>query len=206
MRIGFDVDGVLADFYTGYEDVCRDVTGRDLFPPRGKNGVSVFPPCWNWPEFYGYTPEEMKAVWAVIRKGAGFWFFLKVLDVRGCAIARALTDDATHEIYFVTARPGNRVKFQTELWLERIVEINRPTVLITDQKGYICKALELEVYIDDRVENCLAVRAMSPKTQVFCPDHDYNRSPLIEENGVVRVKDVEEMAVLVGLVEGRKAA
>ena len=53
MRIGFDVDGVLADFNKRFIERVIAITGRDLFPPRPFDI-----PTWNYPEHYGYTAEE----------------------------------------------------------------------------------------------------------------------------------------------------
>lgn len=193
MRIGFDMDGVLANFYDAYEQKCIEADlGIDRFPRRGRQGVSIHPPCWNWPEHYGYAKAVVSAAWQSIKNDESFWAELPVMDPAGVEIARELHEDPDHDVYFVTARPGRRSKLQTETWLEA-QGIAAPTVLMSDQKGYIAKALNLEVYIDDKIENCLQVRAMSPSTRCYCPDRDYNRDSVLEQHGAIRVADVTEV-------------
>lgn len=184
MRIGFDVDGVLADFNNSFIERCIQVTGKDLFPPRPFDI-----PCWDYPEHYGYTREETSAIWASIKRDPYFWQSLHAYPEAYRTVQQLdwLEWNEFAEVYYVTARPGTRVKFQTEIWLEEGVHASysgRKTVLISSHKGLVARALDLDVYIDDKWENCLDVVAATtpvtasadapPKTRVFLLNQPWN--------------------------------
>lgn len=170
---------MLADFNTGYIERVIAVTGKDLFPPR-----PFAIPTWNYPEHYGYTSEEVSAVWESIKQDRHFWRKLppysETIDVVTSLGYMAMQDD----VYFITARPGVATKEQTENWLLHYARMTSgyfsPTVLISSRKGDCAKALNLDVYLDDRRENCDDVFDNYPSTQAYILDQPWN------QNGVDR--------------------
>lgn len=176
MRIGFDVDGVLANFSDSYKSLMVHTTGRDTFPPEDSKG----PACWDWDAAAGYTPEEIKQVWGVITTSPRFWQALSPLE-GAQTLALVLPDmQRHHDIYFVTNRPGTP-KVQTERWLQRYVGIAVPTVLISKNKGACAAALKLDAYIDDNLPNVLSVLDQSPETRTFLLRRNYNDYPAYPE-------------------------
>lgn len=148
MRIGFDVDGVLADFNAGLIERAIQVTGEDKFPPR-----PFAIPTWNYPQHYGYSAEQVSAVWEAIKGSETFWASLPSYDWTMAVLDKLVTlRHDGHDVYFITARPGCYAKLQTEDWLERY-GFEGPTVLITAAKGSAAITLDLDTYIDDKPEN-----------------------------------------------------
>lgn len=153
MKLGIDVDGILADFNTAYVARIKAITGRNLFadPP-------VFN-CWHYAEALGYTPRELRLVWDDIKADDAFWRSLKPYDdisesMSGLRWRHACGDD----IYFITARPGATTKRQTEQWLlarQNYLVPFGPTVLMSGDKGACCAALKLDYYLDDKFENAV---------------------------------------------------
>lgn len=192
MRIGLDVDGVLADFIPAYQALVVRMTGKDLFKP----GDDVNPPCWDWPQFRGYTDTEIKAVWAQIIADPEFWSKLKPLE--GCDTLALCFEalSAEHDLYFITARPGARAKAQSEYWLWANVAgfSNRypTTVLISPAKGLCARALKLDAYIDDNLDNALSVASVSPATRTYLLDRNYNQSAALPAE-ITRVRSVGQM-------------
>ena len=62
MKLGFDVDGVLASFDTAFTKLLVETTKRNTFRPVNHLG----PTEWDW--FYqdGYTQNEVKTAWHII--------------------------------------------------------------------------------------------------------------------------------------------
>lgn len=187
-RIGVDVDGVLADFNAAFIQLVIDVTGQDLFPVRPFDI-----PTWNYPQHYGYSEAEVSKVWSVIKADPSFWFELRDYRTTQAALAtlKNLEQHSSAEIYFITARPGVRVKEQSEGWLLEM-GFEFPTVLISSAKGLCARALDLTHYIDDRWENVVDVRQYSPTTQVFLLTQPWNVKNDAVAQGVQRIASVLE--------------
>jgi len=172
--VGCDVDGVLADFNTAYRQRLIDVTGRELIPPF-VNGHE--PGMWYYAtDEYGYTKEEDSAVWKSIIADPYFWGDLTNYPDTRRFIADLYMNVDPEMVYFITTRPGVKVKDQTEEWL-RVRGVYNPTVLIAadaEAKGRLAVGLGLTHFIDDRPENCFSVLYHSPETKVYLLTHKYN--------------------------------
>lgn len=155
MRIGFDVDGILAEFEQGYAELIMKVTGKDLFGEPKPWWPHGDPPVWYWTQHFGYTQSEDNACWTVIKNDKYFWEGLPSLPGVGAFLRCKALYSGEHEIYFVTNRLGIDPKGQTERWLQRALMLNNPTVLVSEEKGAACKALHLDCYIDDKKENVI---------------------------------------------------
>jgi 5'(3')-deoxyribonucleotidase len=192
MRIGVDVDGVLADFNRSFiERVCA-VTKRDLFPVRPFDILT-----WDYPESYGYSNREVSAVWEDIKRDPTFWSGLPSFagTFEALSMLRLREYNDGDEVYFITARPGYRPKQQTELWLRAHSgdPVWAPTVLISSDKAGCAKALRLDKYIDDKIDNVFDVCRISEATQTYLMDHTWNRTYDSEKDCVIRVRSVQEM-------------
>lgn len=180
MRIGIDIDGVLADFVPDYQRLHVKLTGRDTFV----EGDNIDPPTWHWPALRGYTPAETSTVWATIMADPNFWKRLVPMRHNIDSLSRVYRGlgEAGHEVYFVTTRIGILAKQQTEMWLRQwVVGFGAPggpevTVLIArfGQKGLIAKGLGLDCFIDDNYDNCVEVVRDSPATRTYLLNRRYN--------------------------------
>lgn len=183
MILGIDIDGIVASFEHGYAPLLTQVSGIQ-FPNLGKPD---WPTTWFWEREAGVTKEQESKVWnECIIPSTTFWESLPphlgALDFIG-----ALGDlNYDHDVYFVTNRIGQHVKYQTENWLMRHgwIEDETPTVIISGDKGAVCKALKITHYIDDKIENCQDVVIQSPKTQCFMLARPYNN---VEVSGATRI-------------------
>lgn len=194
-RIGIDIDGVLANFYDAYERLAIEVdNGIDRFPQRGGVGhPSIYPPVWNWPEYYGYSSEVVAEVWRRIKADQGFWLNLDPLE--RIDLSKLATG---HELYFITDRPGVRAKQQTEVWLRAFCNVPFPTVIISRKgKGIVCEALDLELYIDDKGENIVDVEARSPQTRAYLLNRPYNEHVAVQSRSNL-LRDVLAAEDLIG--------
>jgi uncharacterized HAD superfamily protein len=175
VRVGFDIDGVLADFNTPFIALMIRLTGRDTFPTRPFDI-----PTWLYPQVYGYSDAEVARAFAYIAKDPTFWTTLpgypetaEILDQIGELVR------CGHDVYFITNRPGATAKRQTERWLAAQTngrELPIYTVLISDDKAACAKALKLDFYIDDKWENATAV-GRTAGTASFLLTRPWNAKP-----------------------------
>lgn len=185
MKIGIDIDGVIANFFSAYEEAIVQEAGVDMFPARYP---AALPPVWDWPEHYGYDKKHVKRVWRMIEQSQCFWSDLGVLpDAHFLAESMPW---AVHDVYFITARPGARAKHQTEAWLQKMLPITHPTVLLTDNKGGACETLKLDFYIDDKPSNVEDVMENSDTRVYLCPQYPYNQEGAV---GARRAGSIEEV-------------
>lgn len=199
MKVGFDIDGVFAQFIPEYAHLAIQMDGRDLFEPEDK----VNPPCWHFPEHRGYSAETMKAVWKDIASSVTVWNYLKPYEENVAALASCIHDiEQKHDVYFITDRPGATAKRQTESWIKRHLDYNgvyvRPTVILCKPKGAASQALSLDVYLDDNLDNVLDVQKCNANTRVYLLNKNYNQGDCEK---AVRVNSVQEMLIAEALCE-----
>lgn len=214
LRIGVDVDGVLADFNTSFIERVIKVTRIDRF------GKGFIPTTWNYPESVGYSPEDVAAVWEDIERDPYFWRNLPAY----AHTAQVLTylshlQHIGHDVYFITARPGVVAKKQTEEWLQykcrmQYLAAPSPTVLISRDKGGCADVLKLDIYVDDRVENVFDVLAMAqgndpPHAVVFMFRQPWNaerEQDILNYGGYVTDNIVQSFEGAIEMLTGAKQA
>lgn len=177
LRIGFDVDGILADFNVPYRELVRKFSGINL--PEISN---TYPTTWNYALDAGMLPSDDKKLWAHIIQSPNFWYNLDPYPGVTPFLQWLSNLPNTADIYFITSRPGLTAKRQTEDWLETFgfcdqseEECSFATVMISGSKGVLAKALDLTHYIDDRNENSLDVQSWSPSTKNYMLARPWNR-------------------------------
>jgi 5'(3')-deoxyribonucleotidase len=175
MRIGFDIDGVFANFVASYRVWLVQQTGKDLFPPSPLSRWD----SWDWDLEVGYTNEERGRTFKAIAESPSFWYGLEPhLDSTETMWMLLHELEHKHDIYFVTNRAGETAKRQTEAWLLKLLPYYKlalsPTVLISSHKGLVAAALKLDCYVDDNLDNILSVLSESPKTRAYLLNRAYN--------------------------------
>lgn len=152
-RITIDVDGVCADWNGAFRNLICQLHGVEKQP-------ACWPPEeWAWPNTY-CTKEEVAACWEFVNNSGGDWWedleAIDQVETSGYLIELALQG---HDLYFMTARRGAGVKQATESWFAE--ELNLwPTVLTgLDPLGKytVSMALDIQIVVDDRPENCYAM-------------------------------------------------
>ncbi|MGH9175202.1 MAG: hypothetical protein ACRD1H_12635 [Vicinamibacterales bacterium] len=175
MRIAFDLDGVLADLHGPFAK-----TALRLFPELdtaevGSPEVGASPPdpdaetaslppspvaTFSAMPDLPLTPRQANAVWASMTAIEDFWSTLDEIETGSIKRLAQLADQRRWEILFITSRPwatGRTVQRQSQRWLERLGFPLPSLYVVHGSRGRIADALNLDVVVDDRPENCLDV-------------------------------------------------
>ena len=180
-------DGVLAQFNNSYAALLAQQTGI-IFPAESDE----WPDTWYWDRKAGVQKADETSAWKQIKSSDRFWFDLPPYpDVMEFLIWLKYFRQDT---YFVTNRSGNKAKYQTERWLHK-AGFPEPTVLISQEKDLVCKALEIMHYIDDKNENCKAVASFAPKTKGYMLKRPWNE-PLQMIPRLNHLKDFQNILML----------
>ncbi len=150
IRVGFDVDGVLADFHRAFRE-----TATKMDAEAGGQGERRSRPL---------DADTMKRVWDRIGRTSQWWVHLEAYERAEIPRLYKTSRERRWEVYFMTTRPssaGETTQFQTQWWLERN-GFPMPSVLtVPGSRGDAANALKLDIAVDDRLTNCVDIIAAS---------------------------------------------
>jgi hypothetical protein len=187
LRLGFDMDGVLADFGSAFHQIEYELFGADASRGPGpspeeeaeRTPDSTERSDGSQPANHGgqqpaaaakAIDRRHEAVWRRIRATRDFWARLKPMDPDAVRRLHALMLKQRWEVVFITQRPptaGETVQRQTQRWLVQH-GFDLPSVLvIAGSRGAAANALRLTHLIDDTPRNCLDVKSDSSAMPVL---------------------------------------
>jgi hypothetical protein len=151
LRVGFDLDGVLADFRGGFSALAQEVLHEEIdagldpgAPPR--------------------SDLDIDRVWTALGKSHNWWTRLRPFEPEQIARLYTLARDGRWEVVFLTKRPpsrGDTVQFQTQWWLERHGFLLPAVITVPGSRGELANALRLDLLVDDQLINCAEVLGAS---------------------------------------------
>jgi hypothetical protein len=106
------------------------------------------------------TPRQQRKLWAHVESIKDFWLSLDECEPGTVARLAALSAELRWEIMFLTRRPetiGGTAQVQTQRWLESKGYQLPSVYVVQGSRGRIAAALDLDIVVDDRPENCLDV-------------------------------------------------
>jgi hypothetical protein len=175
LRIGCDLDGVLADMEAALVREAeklfgarpkRDESRRQSLDPSSMGDIVPSEVADNAPLQHELqlSDRERRALWRHVRSIEDFW---ESLDETEPGIVRKLASlaaDRRWEIIFLTRRPttsGDTAQLQSQRWL---VDKGFPlpsVYVVTASRGLIAAGLTLDIVVDDTPENCVDVASDS---------------------------------------------
>ena len=149
IRVGFDVDGVLADFHRAFRETAAKMDAEAGQEERRSRPLDA---------------DAMKRVWERIGRTSQWWVGLEAYEPAEIPRLYETSRARRWEVYFMTTRPssaGETTQFQTQWWLERN-GFPMPSVLtVPGSRGDATNALKLDIAVDDRLTNCVDIIAAS---------------------------------------------
>ena len=217
LRIGFDLDGVLADMEGELvrqaeilfgEPMTRPVERRTV-PDRGEAvpapvDAATDPPGTPEDAATGAPPmlklkmtqRQQRRLWRHVESIENFWESLPPLEPGVIERLARIASDRRWEVIFLTKRPktvGVTSQVQTQRWLESH-GFRMPSVYVVQgSRGRIAAALALDVVVDDRPENCLDVAVDSKARAILVWREGQHQLPAATQRlGIGMVKTVAE--------------
>jgi hypothetical protein len=206
LRIGFDLDGVLADMDSalthhaevlfGPAPVGRAPARVEAAAPVADDAPGAAPDKIPLPTRRPLSVRQQRLLWRRVRGIDGFWESLDETAAGVVSRLAALASRRRWEILFLTRRPatlGATAQIQSQRWL--IAKgFDLPSVyVVTTSRGMIAAALALDVVVDDTTANCVDV-ACDSKARTIAVFRDPHASPpaVLSTMGIDVVRSTDE--------------
>ena len=169
MRLGFDLDGTVADLQAA---LAREA--RSLFPgidpaslprsPAPSEPGTQDPDDQDRDDSPAVAPvlsdRQQRQLWRTVCARANFWETLDEIEAGAIARLSRLVQERRWELIFLTSRPetsGDTAQAQSCRWLAARGFSSPSVFVVHGSRGKIAAALDLDILVDDRPENCLDV-------------------------------------------------
>jgi len=164
-RIGFDLDGVLADLGSAMSAI-----GRRLAGPAAALPAAASEAVGEAGDGAGAEAALTREIWRDIRDTENFWETLAEIEPGSVMRLAALAEEHLWETLFLTQRPptrGDTTQRQCQRWLTRHGFACPSVCVVSGSRGRVADVLGLTLVVDDRPENCVDVVNDSKATAVL---------------------------------------
>jgi hypothetical protein len=216
LRIGCDLDGVLADMEAALIREAEHLFGerprRNDRRPLSHDASSMADlvpsdVADNAPLRHELllSDRERRTLWRHVRSIDGFWESLQETEPGIVKKLATLAIDRRWEIIFLTRRPttsGDTAQLQSQRWL---VENGFPlpsVYVVTASRGLIAAGLTLDIVVDDTPENCVDVASDSKAlTIAIFRSTDVAPPPILKNMGIHIVSSTSECLDLLAEID-----
>ena len=217
LRVGFDLDGTVADMYFALRREAAALFGEDILQktpttsehpqvaekigkpeatPKSEDDAAANPAM----QELNLTSRQQMQLWEHVKKIDNFWTTLPELEPGIISRIATAARERRWEVIFLTTRPasaGDLVQLQSQQWLEAH-GFRYPSVYVVHRsRGKIADALQLDAFVDDRPENCLDI-AVESQAKVLLVWHGHPRDVPVgaKRLGVRAVRRISEAVTL----------
>lgn len=187
LRVGFDLDGTVADMYFALRREAIKLFGEEVLrapveasKPQEAGKESATQPKSEDDQTASLAIQELhltsrqqNQLWDHVKQIENFWNTLPELEPGIISRIARTARERRWEVIFLTTRPSTRgdlVQMQSQQWLEAH-GFQYPSVFVVQRsRGKIADALGLDAFVDDRPENCLDI-AVESKAKVLLVWH-----------------------------------
>ena len=176
LRVAFDLDGTIADMEGALQRIAEELFGPNVaLRPAGSEhldapasvddvGDDTTKVEARAEKKQVLTGRQLRRVWERVAGTENFWAALPEIEPGSVARIAAMRSDHRLEVIFLTQRPdtqGEITQLQTQRWLAAH-GFELPSVFVLrGSRGLAASALQIDVVVDDRPENCLEVATES---------------------------------------------
>ena len=173
MNIGFDLDGVLANFHYGFSKIANELFGSPIV--KDVNEVKAY----RWEDWgYPLDKKQHNKVWREIDSNTNdFWLDLQPLVENTIFERMKKMEKENCNFFFITSRKntaGKSALSQTKDWIESCTALKNFSVIPSHRKGGILDRAEIDYFIDDLPENVIEAAIEAPKCKSFLLVRPYN--------------------------------
>ena len=189
LRVGFDIDGVLADFRTAFrqtaERCLRKPVAEDADDEQSRTPL---------------TSDDVRRVWDHIGKTPNWWMDVPAYEPAQIARLYGVMRSMGWEVFFMTKRPpsaGDSVQFQTQWWIERFGYYLPSVLTVPGSRGEVANGLRLDLIVDDQIINCAEVIGAAPtKALLMLREPDQPARTLALNRGIGVVSTLSEAVTI----------
>jgi hypothetical protein len=204
MRLGFDLDGTLADLHTAlareaarlFPTVDPSALPQSVSPTTPPDADTAEPESEPIFSTHALTARQQRELWRVVCGRVNFWETLDEIEPGALARLFRLVRDRRWELIFLTSRPettGDTAQLQSHRWLAAHGFPAASVFVVHGSRGKIAAALHLDVLVDDRPENCLDVAIDSNARAILVWRGDENKVPgSARQLGIGAVSSMDE--------------
>lgn len=214
MRLGFDLDGTLADLQGAlarealalFPEIDPASLPRSASPDGAPQDDGEDPPEEAQVSISALTPHQQRDLWKAVCARTNFWETLDEIEPGALARLYALASDRRWEVIFLTSRPetsGDTAQQQSHRWLVASSFLSPSVFVVHGSRGKIAAALHLDVLVDDRPENCLDVAVDSQARAVLVWRGDEGKVPgSARQLGIGAVSSMAECLDILEAIDG----
>lgn len=202
MRLGFDLDGTVADLQGAlareagrlFSDIDAGSLPRSAALPtadEGQEDISGPLPA------HALSSRQQRELWKAVCASENFWETLDEIEPGALARLAGLVGARRWELIFLTSRPetrGDAAQVQSHRWLASHGFPAPSIFVVNGSRGKIAAALQLDIVVDDRPENCLDVAIDSTARPILVWRGDRDKVPgSARQLGIGSVGSVSEV-------------